>query len=162
MRSGADISEDGLYRYSLWREWDRSLDHMVWIMLNPSTADATTDDLTVTKCKEFARRAGCGGITVINKYAYRCTTPNQLLLAVDPEGPRNMATWETTLEFFHRGPIVAAWGDSAPKRITHSRALWRFTVAPETPPTWLCLGKTKDGVPRHPSRLGYDTELVAL
>lgn len=45
------MSEDGRYRYRLWRQWDRG-PVMAWIMLNPSTADAHTDDPTTRRCAE--------------------------------------------------------------------------------------------------------------
>lgn len=167
MNRGADISEDGLYRYLLWREWDGSKDRMVWIMLNPSTADAETDDVTITKCIGFAQHAGCGGIQVINLYALRATQPEDLYHQwygrnVDPEGPRNVEMWSTVLSDPRRGLIVAAWGDSAPKRLPASVAYREHFIRPDVPPAALCLGKTAKGTPRHPSRLGYDTPMVAL
>ena len=59
-RSGAIISACGQYRYHLWRRWDELLPTMVWVMLNPSTADATEDDPTIRRCIGFAKREGCG------------------------------------------------------------------------------------------------------
>src|ERR1700730_4474366 len=46
---GAHISDCGTYRYRLWREWDRSLPTLAFLMLNPSTADHLTDDPTITR-----------------------------------------------------------------------------------------------------------------
>ena len=46
-RNGADFSDDRVYRYRLWREWDDSLPSCLFVMLNPSTADATQDDPTI-------------------------------------------------------------------------------------------------------------------
>lgn len=85
----AGISECGTYRYWLCREWSPGLDSLVWLMLNPSTADATQDDPTIRRCMGFARRWGYGGITVVNLYAYRATNPRDLLTAADPVGPEN-------------------------------------------------------------------------
>lgn len=155
-RSGADISADGVYRYHLWRAWGRG-DHAVFVMLNPSTADHETDDMTIRKCCGFARRWDCGGIEVINLYALRATDPMILRDVEDPEGPGNPSTWAAILRYFHRGPIVAAWGGSFPRALAPSRALCRSDTS-----SWQCLGRTTEGHPRHPSRLAYDTELVAL
>ncbi len=47
MISGAIISDDKKYRYQLWRIWDDSKPKILWIMLNPSTADESIDDPTI-------------------------------------------------------------------------------------------------------------------
>lgn len=44
MRKGAVIDSLKLYRYSLWREWNANAPRVAFIMLNPSRADAITDD----------------------------------------------------------------------------------------------------------------------
>jgi hypothetical protein len=38
------FSDDRLYRYQLWRGWDESRAPVMFIGLNPSTADALDDD----------------------------------------------------------------------------------------------------------------------
>lgn len=68
--NGALISSCRTWRYLLWRTWD-SRPRVVWIMCNPSTADAGTDDATIRKCCGFARRWDAGGIVVINVCALR-------------------------------------------------------------------------------------------
>ena len=51
MTRQAEISDDGNYRWWLIRSWGRatiySHPYVVWIMLNPSTADAEVDDPTI-------------------------------------------------------------------------------------------------------------------
>ena len=108
---GADISEDGRYRYVLWRDGlvgddDRAC---LFIMLNPSTADATKDDPTIRKCIGFCKRWGYGQLFVVNLFAFRTTDPKWLLSgAVDPVGPcNNMAITGMALCC---GDIVCAWG----------------------------------------------------
>lgn len=78
MRSGATLSACGKYRYDLWREWDASGSVAVFIMLNPSTADALKDDPTIRKCMALARLWGCGAIRVVNLFAFRATDPRHL------------------------------------------------------------------------------------
>lgn len=51
----AVISDDGRYRYLLWRCWDPNRATVTWIMLNPSTADALQDDPTIRRCISFSR-----------------------------------------------------------------------------------------------------------
>ncbi len=48
---------------------------VVWVMLNPSTADHVHDDPTIRRCMGFARAWGYGGIAVVNLYAWRATDP---------------------------------------------------------------------------------------
>lgn len=154
---GAGVSEDGRYRYSLWRRWSGD-DVMVFVMLNPSTADHEVDDQTIRRCVAFALREGCGGIEVLNLYAYRSRDPMVLCDVDDPEGPENGETWERVLRHFYRGPVVAAWGGSFPRCLPGSRAYKAVDGAALS--SWFCLGRTVEGHPRHPSRLAADAELV--
>ena len=58
-------------------------------MLNPSTADGETDDATIRVCRGRALRMGYGGIIVVNLFAYRATSPDNMECAADPFGPDN-------------------------------------------------------------------------
>lgn len=145
--SGATISENGLYRYRLWRTWDPEAPTLVWVMLNPSRADATTDDHTIRRCIEFARRDGFGRIEVVNLFAFRSPHPSDLRFCPDPEGPYNVQAWDYVLR--RSATVVAAWGATAENLYARSEALIRFQRSRE----WLCLGRTKSGAPRHPARL---------
>lgn len=111
---GADISPCGRYRYSLWRRWDSAKPDVLWVMLNPSTADADADDQTIRKCVKFARRWGFGGIRVCNLYPWRATDPSDL-----PRGPEVFgempAGHDRNAEALRQasagaGLVVAAWG----------------------------------------------------
>lgn len=65
MLRDAQISSDGLYRYSLTRHWgtpNESSDPLVFLMLNPSTADGLRDDPTIRRCIGFAKREENNGI----------------------------------------------------------------------------------------------------
>lgn len=155
--SGAVI--EGLYRYMLWRRWGPE-PAMVWIMLNPSTADGDTDDHTVTCCIRFAQREGCGGIEVINLYALRATDPKMLGLVEDPEGPFNAAAWQLVLGQEH-GPVVGAWGSHNLQRLPKPKAFLQFREQ-LVREGLLCLGTTQSGEPRHPSRLANDTPFEAV
>lgn len=108
MRSGAAISECGTYRYVLWRYWDEALLPLVWIMLNPSTADGKVDDPTIVRVMNFTRAWGYGGCRVINLYALRATDPKELRRAADPVGPENETFWDADLRTL--GECVCAWG----------------------------------------------------
>lgn len=141
----ARISECGRYRYALGRVWGDG-DALCFVMLNPSTADATIDDPTIRRCMGFARREGYGGISVLNLYALRATDPKVMLAASDAIGPQNDAYLRLALaEQTRRGnPVIAAWGVHAHP----SRASAVMSLVPGA--DWRCLGTTKDGSPRHP------------
>jgi len=76
MKQGAALDPTGLYRYLLWREWDGNAPRVVFVMLNPSRADANTDDPRLRRCLGFARSWGCGAIEVVNLFAYRASRPD--------------------------------------------------------------------------------------
>jgi hypothetical protein len=78
------------YRYRLTRTWGTQ-PHVLFIMMNPSTANPTADDPTVAKCRRLAVKWGYGGIHVGNTFAYRATDQNRLAQVADPVGPDNDA-----------------------------------------------------------------------
>jgi len=140
--SYARISEDGLYRYALGRRWGDG-EPVRFVMLNPSTADASVDDPTIRRCMSFARTWGYDAVTVLNLYALRATQPRELWKAADPVGPDNDAYLRIAAEG-GVGLTVAAWGANARMdRVEVFRRLFQQT-------TVHCLGTTKDGSPRHP------------
>jgi len=87
--NGASFSPCRLYRYSLWRFWNKPKGYVAFMCLNPSTADETNPDPTVTRCINFANSWGYGGMMMLNLFAYRSTDPKQLLMVTDPVGPEN-------------------------------------------------------------------------
>lgn len=142
--SSATISECGTYRYTLTREWGEGRDGVLWIMLNPSTADAEQDDPTIRRCIAFSKAWGASRLEVVNLYAYRATDPRELLKAADPIGPDNDREIEQAI--LRATWIVAAWGTKGGERGGQIRR-WLRERWYRTPFT---LGLTKDGHPRHP------------
>jgi hypothetical protein len=159
------ISPCGKYRYTLERLTNppqpgtpTPLRTILWVMLNPSTADAREDDATIRRCKEFSRRWGFGHMLVGNLFAYRATDPKQMLLAqangVDILGPE---TNQTLIEMAKRSEeIILAWGANAER--WPKRAEW---VAKEMGKhaALFALGFTASGQPIHPVRQSYSREL---
>lgn len=148
--SGAVISADGRYRYVLTRELEplapvqRSL---TWVMLNPSTADASKDDPTIRRVRSFSLAWGATRFAVVNLYAYRATKPADLPADFDTRRGPDWAEW--TGRFLREaGGVVYAWG-AHPQAPYAARALsglvgWVEGHGP------MCLGRTKEGAPRHP------------
>ena len=84
----AELSPDGVYRYKLSRIWAPDIPPALFIMLNPSTADANQDDPTIRRCIAFAKRLGHGGLLVGNLFALRSTNPARLFAVEDSRRPR--------------------------------------------------------------------------
>jgi hypothetical protein len=168
--TAAAISDCGLYRYHLRRECQPAMAttvdrEMAFVMLNPSTADATQDDPTVRRCRAFSEREGCSAFEIVNLYAYRTPSPRDLFDAagagIDPCGPKNDVYLHDTIRHFGPWPhlLVVAWGVHA-----RPRDIARFCQLVEierqhTPVSIWCLGRTKAGQPRHPLMLRADSML---
>lgn len=150
VKTGATFSPCRTWRYALYRTWNEEGGHLMFIGLNPSTADETQDDPTVRRCIGFAKREGYGGIFMLNLFAYRSTDPAALKVVDDPIGPENNLF---LLSYFGRAKrAIAAWGVHG---VLHGRDL---EVA-ELLPMLGCLGTTKDGHPKHPLYLPSGAEL---
>ena len=155
----AVISSCGRYRYRLTRLLETGEGTIVFIMLNPSTADAAQDDPTIRKCVGFAKKLGRQCVEVVNLFAWRATDPKELMRQAahhDIVGPEN--DWFVIQEALSRDALfVAAWGGHArsyPQRVRDVIKLLRYAKP-------VCLGYTKDRHPRHPLMLPYATELEA-
>lgn len=157
--TGALFSPCRRYRYRLWRYWDRSQPYLVFLMLNPSTADELTNDPTVERCERRARSMGYGGLEVVNIFAYRATDPAVMKAQDDPVGPDNNQAILDAVQA--AGMVVCAWGMHGNYRgrgIEVRRLLNDHRITP------YCLRTGKDGQPGHPLYIGYDvlpTPLVA-
>lgn len=156
---GALISADGQYRYRLWRLWDDLAPVMVWVMLNPSTADADHDDPTIRKCIGFAKHHRYGGIIVVNLFAWRASSPNELMLVPAPVGSDN----DDHIRWACRAPVlatvVAGWGShpAVRRREAAVKVLIRSTGRDIK-----CFRRTDSGRPWHPLYLPYSSQMVPL
>lgn len=177
VNKGAIISACGTYRYRLWREWRgvagdnhwRWFDavdgaghqlgepmSMVFIMLNPSTADGEYDDATIRRCVSFAKREGYDRMEVLNLFAYRTKSPKELMNlhgSVNPEGPDNQDYFDQVV-FESGNRIVCAWG-------AHGHHLGQHETVKGWLPNkkWWCFGRTAKGFPKHPLYLPQDAQL---
>lgn len=141
MNRGAQFSPCRTWRYALWRTWSDGDGHVMFIGLNPSTADETNDDPTVRRCIGFARAWGYGGIYMLNLFAFRATDPRSMKAAPAPIGPENNRFLRMYYE--EAGIAIAAWG-------AHGAFMRRDELVALLLPQLHCLGTTKDGHPRHP------------
>jgi hypothetical protein len=165
----AFISDDALYRYALGRWWMGTHGRSVLgILLNPSTADAETDDPTSTRFINFVQSWNFyNSLTMANLFAFRATDPDKLgmLDATGSVGGEN-DLWLSYLISHDR--IVCAWGAGSSRwsPVMKSRFAVRAAMveamirqAGKMP---MCWGWTKGGHPKHPLYLKSDTPLIAL
>ena len=153
IQTGAIFSECRTWRYSLWRKWDMLNERrMIFIGLNPSTADENEDDPTIRRCIGFAKKHSCGGIVMLNLFAFRATDPKEMMAAPDPIGPHN----DVIIKNHADRPdqiFIAAWGTMGTfkdRDLEVSRMVYGLR----------CFGFTKYGMPRHPLYLKADSPII--
>lgn len=152
MEKTALISNCGHYRYRLGRRWNYGLP-VLWIMLNPSTADANIDDRTISRCIGFTRSWGYSALLVGNIFPYRATNPKELA-SVNRWGFDNASHLREMCS--DSALIVVAWG--ANKLVTD---LDINIALPRADNRRLkCLGLTSSGAPLHPLYQKADTALI--
>jgi hypothetical protein len=134
------------FRYFLSRAWDVGLPAAMFVMMNPSVADIDADDPTVARCQTFARSWGCGGLYVVNTFAYRATDQGRLLAADDPVGPENDRHILATAELSKI--IVMAYGQ--PHKSLRQRGVDVCTMLKRHGHRLHALKLNADGTPGHP------------
>lgn len=154
MKRETIFSPDRKYRYTLWREW--SMEHVqgatvddggyvMFIGLNPSTADETLDDPTIRRCKAFARAWHFPAMCMTNLFAWRSVDPEVLPFVGDPVGMQNNA--ELCRIAQKANLIVACWGTKAE---FSNQADFVKKMMFDIGVKLHCLRKTKQGHPGHP------------
>lgn len=148
-QSSAEFSPCQNFRYQLTRRWEYGSGMLTFCMLNPSTADASKNDPTVTKCIQWAKSLGFAGLHVVNIFAWRSTDPmaihHKWRAGSDAIGPENDEWILSTA----RGSsmLICAWGNHgklANRGMQVRRMLKDNGVMPH------CLKVSKEGQPVHP------------
>lgn len=153
LESTAILSQDTRYRYALTRIWSEGPKKVVYVLLNPSTANESKDDKTLEQCVFFAKREGFDGLELVNLFALRSTKPSVLkddwVASVGPENDRRIerAAMSAT-------KIVVAWGEF--NSMGRDQAVLRIL---RQYGDLYCFGITKEGHPKHPCRLAHNTPL---
>ena len=155
----AIFSEDRRHRYTLERIIPGGATEqgatVLFVCLNPSTADEIQDDPTVRRCLGYAKRWGFSRLVVCNIFALRSTDPKALYEHPDPVGPANDR--HLLGEAIRADRVVAAWGFHGGHELRGATVL-RMLL--DLKPEIHVLGQTKDGHPRHPLYLRADAEPV--
>jgi len=152
----AEFSACGRYRYWLSRDWSglAGTPFVLWIAMNPSTAESDVDDPTIRKEIGFTRREGFSRLVKANVMDFRSTSPAGLMSAgIAPCSDRNRLeiqrlASDASLIIVAFGKLhksLRRYGDRALNDL-RGRELW-------------CLGKNSDGSPKHPLYLAADTPL---
>lgn len=144
MERSATFAHDGRHRLELGRRWGEGAP-VVWVLLNPSAADATRDDPTIRRCIGFSRAWGFPAMTVVNLFSLCSADPRALDRDEVAEADANADVVARTVA---GAPVaVVAWGRIGARRAARSRA--RAVLAERTS-GYCCLGVNGDGSPRHP------------
>ena len=146
----------GNYRYLLRRVWDHDRPRALFVMLNPSTADAQIDDATIRSCCRLCVDWSYGSFEVVNLFGWRATDPAELASVADPIGPDNDLIVVMAIHRCHT--VICAWGAN-PFAVgrDHEMAALIKRHRPET----YCLGMTQVGAPKHPLYIKTGTKLLA-
>lgn len=154
-RRVAVYSGDEQHRYRLSIEWDRGIERLVWVTLNPSTATERKVDPTIRRCKFFAKAWGFGGVEIANLFTYRSKDPMDLERRFRVNGFRGIVHRDfrdghirSMLQQTHH-PVMAAWGAHRMASVEHGYL--------DYIPEWECLGTTKSGAPKHPLYIASST-----
>lgn len=159
MKRAASISECGRYRWALLRDWSTheqaaadQRGFVLWVMLNPSTADGLVDDPTIRKCIGFSTRWGYSRLVACNLFALRATDPREVVLAKRTAiGTRTDVTMQRYA--MRASMIVAAWG--AHRATMLPGRVWMVRELLGAFGSLHCVGRCKHGDPMHPLMAPY-------
>lgn len=139
--NGAHFSECRKYRYFLWRIWDKSKPLVMFIGLNPSTANEINPDRTIESVERISIFNGYGGFYMMNCFPFVSTDPEQL---------RDFGNTATNDHWLHMNAsqckdVVFAWGN-----FKVIREFGRDKELKGMFPKALTIGLNKNGSPKHP------------
>jgi hypothetical protein len=156
--SSAAFSNCRDFRFRLTRRWSDG-PTIAFIGLNPSTADEFKLDPTITRITRRANALGFGRLVMLNLFAYRSTDPAALKQRFDAGleiiGDQNNQTIRQEAE--KAATVVCAWGVHG-TLARRDRDVLRLLGGIKLH----CLGKSKDGHPKHPLYLPYSVPLVPM
>jgi hypothetical protein len=149
MCMGAKFGDDKKYRYSLFRIWDKSKPLIMFIGLNPSTANENENDPTISRVISMANSWGYGGVYMMNLFPIFSTYPEKWELVNIKENDGEL------LEIANKcDTIVFAWGGSCKNLSGRDKTMISMF------PNAMALRINKDGSPHHPLYINTDVELI--
>jgi hypothetical protein len=148
--SGAEFSSDKKYRYVLWRIWDKTKPYILFIGLNPSTANESDDDPTIRRVKKFAHTFGYGGVYMMNLFALVTPYPEELKKCDNPIADNDQ--WLDKISKICKN-VVFCWGSFKEAKERVKEVIKMF------PDAW-ALKINSDGSPGHPLYLKGDLKPI--
>lgn len=154
--SGA-IFSDSLrrFRYALWRVWQPDGDRLLFIGLNPSTANNIKDDPTIRRLVGFAKSWGFGGLFAGNLFSLVTANPDNLWFSPSPElpgGPNDTAI-KRMRELSVK--VWVGWGNEGRNAGSRPKEVLDLVGDPV-----FCLRRTMAGEPTHPLYIARDSQLI--
>ena len=150
--AGADFSEDRTHRYALWRIWDMDKPLVMFIGLNPSTANEDENDPTIKSVCRIANNNGYGGIYMMNCWTYISTDPKMLVINSHTDWDNNNML--TVIEAKCKD-VVFAWGNF---QIVKDKGRDKELIKMFPNAKALCINK--NGSPKHPLYCKSDSKLI--
>ncbi|MFA5490202.1 MAG: DUF1643 domain-containing protein [Candidimonas sp.] len=151
LTSRAILSDDHKHRFWLSRQWATG-PLVIFVMHNPSTADADIDDPTIRRCIAFAEQWGYGGLGVVNRFSIRSSNPDDLWKTAYPNHQINDKILNHVVEKCES--IVAAWGkhgkNAYQRSVISERDNFIFNLCHRYKRNISYIEVTKEGIPRHP------------
>lgn len=152
LKSSAVFSKNRKYRYTLTRQGWGGTGTVMFIGLNPSTADGLHDDATIRRLIRFTQDWGYDGFIMTNLFAFRATDPRDLRRALNPIGQENDAWLHITASKCQL--IVCCWGNHGEYLNRGARVIRQLKNVYRLH----CFGLSRDGNPLHPLRLAASTQ----
>ena len=159
VKGDATFSVDGRYR-QLMRRWTGDAfpeRYVLFIGMNPSTADATVNDPTCAREWTFTQREGYSAMVKANVGDYRATNPKALLVpGVAAVSDENLPTIRKAAA---GAELVILCHGKLNKALAPAGKALVDTLRADGVELW-CFGTNGDGSPKHPLYLRGDAPLV--
>jgi hypothetical protein len=158
-KAGATFDETRKFRYTLWRNWSQTLyvpERCAFIGLNPSTADEHQLDPTVTRCVNWSKEWGFGGMAMLNLFAYRATDPTDMKKHPSPCGLDNCDAIRNVVNSASR--VVLCWGNHG-THMDRAQYVTSELLKGVDRDRIFTFGTNLNGEPKHPLYLRGDTPL---
>jgi hypothetical protein len=154
----AELAPESPWRYEFGWEWNRGPRGM-FVGINPSLGTIERPDATMLTMRGFAAQWGWGSFVIGNLCARRARDPRDLLRSVNVDAYAVGADTDEylTLQAEIADVIVCCWG-AIPRELLERAARVRLLLEKTGRPL-KCLGRTKEGHPKHPLYLPRRTPM---
>jgi len=148
---GAIFEQGEKYRYVLWRLWSKSKPYVLFIGLNPSSANNKDNDPTVRRLISLCRSNEFGGFSLCNLFGI--ITPNPRVIHNTPDPILNQDGY---IQAHHNKSDITIfmWGSFKEAR---ERAAVIIDLYGEGA---MCFKQNADGSPIHPLYLPSGSQLI--